>query len=138
MSHQEWIGTLATVTGTTQTTTYSLGTSSTSAKANASMWGYATFGWKGTTSVAGSTYTVGVWGNFNGVSIKIAEVSGLMGNSMLTVPLVNEGLAPFGAWGITQVSCIGVPHPKTLVLTAVSAGIGITFGGVLSAILFRP
>ena len=133
---QQWAGVLASHAGATQTTTVAV--SAPMMKANAFVWTHGAFGVSVTRSVAGATFGVAVWSNIAGVSIKLAEVTGLMGLSTATLPFVNEATIGAGAvLGSTQSSAIGILAPKTVTLTGVSAGIGITFGCVVTGALFR-
>lgn len=131
---QQWAGVLASHAGTTQTTTVAI--SAPMNKANAFVWTHGAFGVSVTSSVAGATFGVAVWSNIAGVSIKIAEATGLMGSSAFVLPMVNESTQH--VIGSTQAALVGILAPKTVVLTGVSAGIGITFGCVVTGVLFRP
>ena len=130
---QQFMGVLASHAGTTQTTT--VGITNPTYAARAGMWTHGAFGISVTTSTAGATFGVAVWGNATGVSIKLAEITGLMGSSVFVLPQVNEvnGVA----LGTTQSSQLGIVAPRSIVLTGVSAGIGLTFGCVVSAALLR-
>lgn len=116
--------------------TSTFGITATNAYARAGLWTHAYFGVSVTSSMAGATSGVAVWGSIGGVSCKIAEVTGLMGLSRAILPQVEEW--PGFTLGSTQTRGVGILQPRSVIVTGVSTGVGITFGCVVTANLFRP
>lgn len=119
--------------GISNTTTYGITYPMYSSRA--AMWGYAAFGFSTTVSTAGATFGVALWSNVVGASVKIAEITGIMGMSRFPLLLVNESTQH--VVGATQSASSGVLHPISAVFTGVSAGVGLNFGGVVTAALYR-
>ena len=133
MSHQ-YVGVIASHAGTTITRSIGVTRSLIASKGNDHIWTHGVFGISVTTNTAGTTWGAAVWGNLSGTSIKIAEMTGLSGVSSLILPIVNE-TTQGAVLGSTQSASIGIITPRSIVLTGVSLGIGITFGCVVSASL---
>ncbi len=151
---QQWTGVLAAfgtgaLTGTTQTVTIPVGISAVVGGTskiptpfeycNTPFWSYGVFGVSMLSYSAGQNWGFGVWGNFAGVSFKIAEFGAITGVSSQILPLVNEMLTPvaLAANGSTQAMCLGIMTPKSIIATGSSAGIGITASFVVTASLVR-
>ena len=134
MPTHSFIGEIARHAGVTATTTVGITQSLFARKGNNDLWTQGAIGISVTSIVAGTTWGVAVWGRLNGTSFKIAELANIHGVSALVMPFCNETNQL--VLGSTQSSMFGsFLTPKTMVVSAVSAGIGITFGCVVSASL---
>ncbi len=142
---QHWEGKLLTVgngTGTagiTATTSFGISSVGPAVMGSAALYTHGLFGYSAINYSAGQNWTIGIWGNVAGVSVKIAEYSPVTGVSAGIIPLVNEGLGTGSqtVFGTTVSSFIGIPKPRSIILTGSSAGIGISFGVVVVASLGR-
>lgn len=124
-------------TGVTNTRSIPIGSASLN-KANAMLWTHGAFGLSVTHYSAGQSWTVGVMSNLAGVTLKIAEIGIIDGLSQCIIPLVNESTNGAGhVLGSTQAASIGILQPTALTFTGTSNGVGITFGCVVSACLYR-
>lgn len=141
MPYRDWEGVLATIgnaagtAGITNSRTVGVSQVGPWVQGMAAMHTHGVFGYSAINYNAGQNWTIGVWGNIVGVSVKIAELGGISGLSASIIPIVNEWTQ--AVLGATQTSFIGIPNPRTIVFTGSSAGIGITASFVVTANLGR-
>jgi hypothetical protein len=119
---------IATVSGITSSSTANVVTMSN--KSTDPIYGLGIIGVSVTEYQTGQSWTVSVYGMVGGARYLIAQNAQLASQTAVIVPILN-------AHATDTHDFIGIPIPREVDFTGDSAGVGITFGAVLTATLFN-